>query len=58
MGLDCSHGCWHGAYSAFMRWRAKLARTRLSKFGSFGSKLAIVVPPIIILGLVAHLLTH
>jgi hypothetical protein len=25
MGLDCSHGCWHGAYSAFMRWREKLA---------------------------------
>lgn len=25
MGLDCSHDCWHGAYSAFMRWREKLA---------------------------------
>jgi hypothetical protein len=25
MGLDCSHGAWHGAYSAFMRWRSKLA---------------------------------
>lgn len=25
MGLDTSHGCWHGAYSAFMRWREKLA---------------------------------
>lgn len=25
MGLDCSHGAWHGAYSAFHRWRAKLA---------------------------------
>lgn len=25
MGLDTSHGCWHGAYSAFMRWRQKLA---------------------------------
>src|SRR6266566_4236438 len=24
MGLDCSHDCWHGAYSAFMRWRSKL----------------------------------
>lgn len=21
MGLDCSHDCWHGPYSAFMRWR-------------------------------------
>ena len=25
MGLDTSHRCWHGAYSAFMRWREKLA---------------------------------
>lgn len=26
MGLDTSHGCWHGAYSAFSRWRDELAR--------------------------------
>lgn len=26
MGLDTSHGCWHGAYSAFMRWRSELAK--------------------------------
>lgn len=26
MGLDTSHGCWHGAYSAFMRWRRMIAR--------------------------------
>lgn len=25
MGLDCSHNAWHGAYSAFMRWREKIA---------------------------------
>lgn len=25
MGLDTTHGCWHGAYSAFARWREKLA---------------------------------
>jgi hypothetical protein len=25
MGLDCSHGAWHGAYSAFGRWREKIA---------------------------------
>lgn len=25
MGLDTSHDCWHGAYSAFHRWRCKLA---------------------------------
>lgn len=26
MGLDTSHDCWHGAYSAFMRWRTEIAR--------------------------------
>lgn len=26
MGLDTSHDCWHGAYSAFMRWRREIAR--------------------------------
>jgi len=25
MGLDTTHGCWHGAYSAFNRFRNKLA---------------------------------
>ncbi len=25
MGLNVSHGAWDGAYSAFMRWRRKLA---------------------------------
>lgn len=25
MGLDTTHGCWHGAYSAFGRWREGLA---------------------------------
>lgn len=25
MGLDCSHEAWHGAYSAFHRWREKIA---------------------------------
>lgn len=25
MGLDTSHGAWHGAYSAFMTWRKKIA---------------------------------
>ena len=25
MGLDTSHGAWHGAYSAFMRWREMVA---------------------------------
>lgn len=25
MGLDTSHDCWHGPYSAFMRWRKMIA---------------------------------
>lgn len=25
MGLDTTHDCWHGAYSAFMRWREQIA---------------------------------
>ena len=25
MGLDTTHDCWHGAYSAFARWREKIA---------------------------------
>lgn len=26
MGLDTTHDCWHGAYSAFTRWREHLAK--------------------------------
>jgi hypothetical protein len=26
MGLDTTHDCWHGPYSAFMRWRERLVR--------------------------------
>lgn len=26
MGLDTSHDCWHGPYSAFMRWRQEICR--------------------------------
>jgi hypothetical protein len=26
MGLDTSHGAWHGAYSAFHRWRQRIAK--------------------------------
>lgn len=26
MGLDISHDAWHGAYSAFMRWRQEIAK--------------------------------
>lgn len=27
MGLDTSHDCWHGAYSAFMRFRLDILKT-------------------------------
>lgn len=27
MGLDTTHEAWHGAYSAFTRWRNQVART-------------------------------
>jgi hypothetical protein len=26
VGLDTSHDCWHGAYSAFMNWRQMVAK--------------------------------
>lgn len=26
MGLDISHDCWYGAYSAFSRWRQKVSQ--------------------------------
>lgn len=26
MGLDTSHDCWHGAYSAFTAWRHEIAK--------------------------------
>lgn len=26
MGLDTSHGCWHGGYGSFMRWRCQIAK--------------------------------
>jgi hypothetical protein len=32
MGLDTSHDCWHGAYSAFYRWRNTLAEAAGYKF--------------------------
>jgi hypothetical protein len=26
MGLDTTHGAWHGAYSAFYKWRTEIAK--------------------------------
>jgi hypothetical protein len=40
MGLDTSHDCWHGAYSAFNRFRTKLAEVagygKLDDYDGFG----------------------
>ena len=33
MGLDTSYDCWHGAYSAFHRWR-----TRIAEVSGYASK--------------------
>lgn len=41
MGLDTTHNCWHGAYSAFMRFRrcvAKAAGIDLDKMEGFGEE--------------------
>lgn len=42
MGLDTTHDCWHGAYSAFMRWREKLAEVagygNLQEYEGFGGQ--------------------
>ena len=35
MGLDTSHDCWSGAYSAFSRWRDELARAAGYTFKPF-----------------------
>jgi hypothetical protein len=34
MGLDTTHDCWHGAYSAFHRWRAKICE--VAGYGKLG----------------------
>lgn len=26
MGLDTTHGCWHGSYNGFQHWRREVAR--------------------------------
>ena len=40
MGLDVSHDCWHGPYSAFMRFRSQIAMRfgipDLSRIEGFG----------------------
>lgn len=42
MGLDTTHDCWHGAYSAFGRWRTRIAAciglTLSEMFGFGGDK--------------------
>jgi hypothetical protein len=38
MGLDTSHDCWHGPYSAFMRWRMWLHYFIMLDRGQAGDK--------------------
>jgi hypothetical protein len=40
MGLDCSHDCWHGPYSQFMRWRQWLNRFVMGERGDQGDAAA------------------
>jgi len=55
MGLDCSHNAWHGAYSAFMRWRQKLADVAglppLELMEGFYSPLMTGSPPTLFYGM-------
>jgi hypothetical protein len=48
MGLDTTHECWHGAYSAFMRWREKLAEVAglpaLRQMSGYGGNISWDVP--------------
>lgn len=45
MGLDTSHDCWHGAYSAFSRWRDQLAKAAGYEFARIegGSRDTILI---------------
>jgi len=47
MGLDTTHGCWNGAYSAFSRWRTKIAEVagfgNLDDYTGYGG--GKVLPP-------------
>lgn len=36
MGLNVTHGCWEGAYSAFRRWREKLSE--VAGFGDLSQR--------------------
>ena len=42
MGLDTTHNCWHGAYSAFHRWRTMIAESvaiTLGNMEGFGGEM-------------------
>lgn len=38
MGLDTSHGCWHGSYSAFRAWRKDIAQVAGYKIADDGGR--------------------
>lgn len=55
MGLDTSHDCWHGAYSAFARWRKRIAASiginldSMEGFGGSASWARLGTDPIVAL---------
>lgn len=52
MGLDTTHGCWHGAYGAFNCWRNKLAEVAGYELDTLGSETYRSETPVIDWGLV------
>jgi hypothetical protein len=40
VGLDTTHGCWHGPYSQFMRWRQRINHFIMEDRGNAGDEAA------------------
>lgn len=47
MGLDTTHDCWHGAYSAFARWRCEAASAAGYMIGNLEYK-GIITPTVLV----------
>ena len=43
MGLDTSHGCWSGPYSAFNRWREFISYCEMKARGERGDEAAKII---------------
>jgi hypothetical protein len=44
MGLDTSHGCWHGSYGGFAGWRREIARVAGYKIAEVDGRLQYELP--------------